>query len=151
MAMENQTIFDARAHRERRRGVGDRRHELGPHSRWFRRGAVALLNGNSCEAKFIRTFEKAILDHLGGADRATIPQRLYAARLAKIALRLELLDRKLADRTLTEFDTKLMGGLTGQYRLMLRDLLGVKGDTLDRSPINPHLAALTPKRSEDAT
>lgn len=152
MAMVDSVTPDAAARRKRRRGGADRRFELGPHSALFRRGAVGNLNGNTAEAKYLRTVERAILDHLGGADRTTVPQRLYAARLAKIALRLELFDRKLIeDGTLTDHDGKVYSALHSAFRLMLRDLLGLKGAILDRSPTAPHLAALTAKQREKAT
>ncbi|HWE72963.1 MAG TPA: hypothetical protein VG328_07375 [Stellaceae bacterium] len=101
----------------------DRRFELGPHSRLFGRGVIGDLNGNSREAKYLRSVEKAILDHLGGAERATIPQKLYAGRLAKIALRLELFDQKLIEEgQLTDFDNKVYASLHSAFRLMVRDL-----------------------------
>jgi hypothetical protein len=121
--MAEPTTFDAPAKRnQRRNGKGDRRRELGPHSRLFGRGAIGDMDGNSAPAKFIRTVERAVLDHLGGPDRASLPQKLLAARIAKTAYRLELFDRKLDEDGLTDYDARIYGALHNSYRLMLREI-----------------------------
>jgi len=50
---------------------------------------------------------------------------MICARLARVMLRMELLDEKIADGKATELDMKILGGLSSQFRLMLREI-GIK-------------------------
>jgi hypothetical protein len=53
-------------------GLGDKRFALGPYSRVIDRGAVGgLIDGRSREGRFLRTYEQALFDHVGG--RPSLP------------------------------------------------------------------------------
>jgi hypothetical protein len=70
----------------------DRRRRTGPHSRAINRGAIGGLNGNSAEAKFIKSYEAMLVAHCGGNPSAV--QRALIIRAARLAVHLELWDRK---------------------------------------------------------
>lgn len=95
----------------------DRRYELGPHSRLFSRGAIGRMNGNSVEAKFIKTIEAALVAHLGGSP--SVAQKLLIRRVARAMLQLELLDLK---HPLTDHDLRLASSLDGRVRCGLKVL-----------------------------
>jgi hypothetical protein len=106
---------------------------MGAYSRVFRRGGLAALNGRTWEGRFVRTVERALYEHLGGEDRATVPQKLLVGRLARVALRIELLDLKIGEGEATDHDVRLLGGLSNQYRLLLRDI-GIKSVAATQRP-----------------
>lgn len=97
------------------------RRSIGPYSRMLARGTV---NGRSREGRFLRAFEAQLTAHVGGAP--SITQRMLISRLARVALRLELFDEKLAAGPITDVDSRTYGALHNSFRLMLRDL-GIKG------------------------
>jgi hypothetical protein len=109
----------------------DRRRELGPHSRLFRRGAVGNMDGNSAEAKFVKTVEAGLVAHLG--RKVSIAQHLLIRRVSRAMLQLELLDAK---QSLTDHDFRLASSLDGRVRLGLREL-GLKA-----APQGPRLAEM---------
>lgn len=75
--------------------------------------------------------EAQLVEHVGGEPSAT--ERILIGRLARVALRLELFDEKLASGgAVTEYDTRVYGALHNSLRLMLREL-GLKG-TAARTP-----------------
>jgi hypothetical protein len=90
-------------------------------------------------------FERDLLEHCGGREQASLAQKLMINRLSRVALRLELMDDKLAAGTATELDVKIYGSLHTQYRMMLRDL-GLKSQP--RRP--PSLADLKREAREAA-
>ena len=96
--------------------------KLGPHSRTFDRGAIgSLVDGRSREGRFLRAFERQMVDFVGGAPSAA--QRILIGRLARVALRLELFDEKIAaGDSLTDHDGRVYGALHTSLRLMLREL-----------------------------
>jgi hypothetical protein len=105
---------------------GKHRYKLGPHSRILARGAIGNMNGNSVEAKFIKTIEAGLIAHLGG--KASIAQQLLIRRVSRAMLRLEMLDDK---ELLTEHDFRLASSLDSRVRLGLK-LLG-----LERAEVAP--------------
>jgi hypothetical protein len=92
---------------------------LRPYSRSLRR-RILHLDGRTAEGKFIRGLERELSAHLGG--NLSVTQRLLVARVAKVSLRIELLDAKITNGDGNEFDIKVLGGLSSQFRLMLREL-----------------------------
>jgi hypothetical protein len=123
------------------------RRQPGPYSRLFRNGALGGINGSSTEGRFLRDAEKQLTDHLGG--NLTLPQRLFVARLARVMLRLELLDTKIASGEGSEFDIKVVGGLSSQFRLMLREI-GLKSVPRAQRSLAEFEAEIIANRKGDA-
>ena len=111
--------------------------KVGPYSRWLRRGAAAKLDARTPEAKFMRALEHQLAAHLGGEP--TIAQKMMISRLARIALRLELLEQKFNKNAFTALDDRVYSALTTQFRMMLR-ALGLESPTLadggHRAPVS---------------
>lgn len=97
---------------------------IGPHSRLFRRGAVAGLDGRSAEARFLKTVEAQLTQHVGGDP--SVAERVLITRLSRIILRLSLFDDKIASGLGSDFDLKVIGGLDSALRNGLARL-GLKG------------------------
>ena len=116
---------------------------VGPYSRSLARGALGSIDGRSREGRYLRHAERALADCVAPHGEMTTPQRLWCARLARVMLRIELLDEKLAQGKATELDVKILGGLSSQFRLMLRDLLGRKAAQHRGPSLAEHLATLT--------
>jgi len=95
---------------------------VGPHSRTFDRGAIgSLFDGRSREGRFLRAFERQMIEHVGGTP--TVAQRVLVGRLARVALRLELFYEKIAaGDPLTDHDGRVYNALHNSLRLMLREL-----------------------------
>lgn len=95
---------------------------LTPMSRFFTR-PMRKLDGRTKEARFLKSTEAALVQHLGGPDRVSAPQRFLIQRLASNLLRLELYDERLAaGERLTDYDGKILSALQNSVRLGLRDL-----------------------------
>src|SRR5208282_1291400 len=65
---------------------------LGPYSRSIDRGALGLISGRSREERFLRAYEKMLVEHVGGDPSAV--QRALIGRCARLALHLELMDER---------------------------------------------------------
>lgn len=78
-----------------------------------------------------------MVKHVGGAPSVT--QKLLIARLARVALRLEIFDQKITDGDLTDHDARVYGALHNAFRLMLREI-GLK-PTAPRPPTIAEIAA----------
>lgn len=124
------------------------RTRLGPYSRVLELGAgSATLDLRSWEGRFLRAFERQLSEHVGGAP--SIVERLLISRLARVALRLELFDRKIDGGSLTDHDARVYGALHGQFRLMLREL-GMKGTTeAPGEALRRHTAALAEREAAE--
>jgi hypothetical protein len=120
---------------------------IGPHSRLFRAGAKGRLDGRSVEARYLRDAEAQLTAHVGNPS---VVERVLISRLARIVLRLTILDDKVARGEGTDYDVKVIGGLDSALRNGL-SRLGLKSASSERAPIDPHLAALTPRQREEAT
>ena len=70
----------------------DKRYATGPYSRALDRGAVDGLNGNTAEAKFIKSYEAMLTEHCGGNPTAV--QRQLIVRASRLACHLELWDQR---------------------------------------------------------
>src|ERR1051325_574222 len=81
-----------------------KRGDIGPYSRSIDRGAIGAVSGRSREGRFLRGYERMLLEHVGG--QGTIVQRAMITRAARLALHLELLDEKvfINGYSLTEHD-----------------------------------------------
>jgi hypothetical protein len=90
---------------------------LGPYSRLLDHGTV---DGRSREGRFLRATEARLLDHIGAG--ASCAQRMLINRLARVALRLELFDEKMAAGPITDHDGRVYGALHNSFRLMLREI-----------------------------
>src|SRR5437764_846053 len=59
----------------------------------IRRGVVGIaIDGRSREGRFLRTYERALIEHVGGSP--SVVQRQLIHRAARLALHLELMDEK---------------------------------------------------------
>jgi hypothetical protein len=105
---------------------------IGPHSRLLQRGTV---DGRSREGRYLRAIEARLLDHIGAG--ASCAQRMLINRLARVALRLELFDEKMAAGPTTDHDGRVYGALHNSFRLMLREI-GLKA--MPAHPAENHLA-----------
>jgi hypothetical protein len=66
---------------------------LGPYSRLIDRGAIGgLIDGRSREGRFLRQYEKQLLEHVG--NNPSVTQRCLIQRAARLALHLELMDER---------------------------------------------------------
>jgi hypothetical protein len=72
--------------------VADKRTIKGPYSRLIDRGALGVINGRTRAGKFLRAYEKMLIDHCGG--NPSITQRALISRTTRLALHLELLDER---------------------------------------------------------
>ena len=70
----------------------DKRTIRGPYSRLIDRGALGSIHGNTREGKFLRAYEQALIEHVGG--KPSITQRALITRTARLALHLELMDER---------------------------------------------------------
>jgi hypothetical protein len=126
-------------------GLADKRFELGPHSRAIDRGAVGgIIDGRSREGRFLRTYERALVEHVGG--RPSVTQRCIIQRAARLALHLELMDeRSLAgDHVFTTHDhLHYVSWSNALARLLAR--LG-----LDRADAKPEIDTLDRLYGKDA-
>jgi hypothetical protein len=67
--------------------------ELGPYSRSLDRGAIGtFIDGRSREGKFLRRYERMLIQHFGGSPSAV--QKAMISRAARCALHLELMDER---------------------------------------------------------
>lgn len=97
------------------------RGRLGAHSRVFRRGAVGgTLDARSREGRYLRTYEAALTQHVGGQPSAT--QRILITRASRLALRLELLDETALAGSSSDHDLRLYSSLNNHLRLVMREL-----------------------------
>jgi hypothetical protein len=121
--------------------------KIGPSSRIFARGAIGQLDGRSTEARFLKSVEGELLDHIG--PRPTITQRMLVSKTARIMLRLELLEQKeLSGNVLSDRDGRVCGALYNQMRLCFREL-GLKQQ--NATPKAPSLQDIAAKhRAEPA-
>jgi len=91
---------------------------LGPHSRAHR---FVKPDGRTREAKSMAKMRADLFAHVGG--QPSIAQKLLIERAVGIALRIQLLDRKLGDAMeLTDYDAKAYLGLSNALQRTLREL-----------------------------
>lgn len=123
----------------RRDGV---RKRIGAYSR---QGSLALIDGRCREAQFVKRHRADLARHCGGSPSTV--QAALIERCCWLALRLAQLEAKMATGELTEHDSNHFIAWSNAYaRTIAR--LGPTGAVSERSSIDPHLAALTPKQRE---
>lgn len=93
--------------------------DIGPYTPRHR---LRRIDRRSREWKFLAATEAELIEHLGGADRASVPQRILVGRIAADLLRCELLDEKAAAGTMTEKDGNVAHALRNSIRLALSAL-----------------------------
>jgi hypothetical protein len=113
---------------------GPKGKRYGPYSLSIQRGAIGNISGWSLAGKFIRRVEAELIHELGGAP--TFAQKLLIRRIARMTWQLDQFDQRFEDGTLTEYDTKMVGGLTNGVRLSLV-ALGLKGKAAERRSSSP--------------
>jgi hypothetical protein len=70
----------------------------------------------------LRAITSDLVNHVGGPDRVTVPQRILIERTAVDLLRLELLDAEMAAGTFSDHDGRIAHALRDSVRLALREL-----------------------------
>jgi hypothetical protein len=90
----------------------------GPHSRIVTRGAIGDFDGNSWEAKFLKTLERKYTEEAGGSASHSL-QRLII-RLSRVELRLELIER-IRPHEMTDHDGREYGALLGHFKRLRAD------------------------------
>lgn len=106
---------------------------------------LAKIDKRTREARRLRQIEHDLFEHLGGVDRASAPQRYMIERVAIDIVRLELLDAKMTDGTVTDLDARVAHALRNSTRLALREL-GMTEPPRDKPPsLAGHLSALRSK------
>ena len=112
---------------------------LGPHCRALRRGVIGdEIDGRSREGKFLRKCEAELVAQIGGEP--SFAQRLLARRIARVMLKLELFDAKMARDSWTDHDARTYGGLSNSLRLMLRELGLKAASTAKPNPLVEHFS-----------
>ena len=112
---------------------------LGPHCRALRRGVIGdAIDGRSREGKFLRKCEAELVAQIGGEP--SFAQRLLARRIARVMLKLELFDAKMARDSWTDHDARTYGGLSNSLRLMLRELGLKAASTAKPNPLVEHFS-----------
>ena len=102
---------------------------LRPHSRALSRGVIDDgIDGRSREGRFLRAVEAELVEHVGGSPSTT--QRILIHRCARLMLRLDIFDQKLADGAMTSHDARTYNALQNSLRLAIRDL-GLRSKGLD--------------------
>ncbi len=94
---------------------------IGPYSKGMRRG-LCRPDMRTREGRYLKEVEAGLLSHVGGWDKASVPQRLLIKRISTDMLRLELLDQRMSTGNMTDYDMKIGHALRAAIRLALRDL-----------------------------
>jgi hypothetical protein len=81
---------------------------------------MRIVDGNSCEANFLRRCQKSLIEHLGGEP--TVPQRALISRIAWCELRLTLLDKKMIESNETDYDNKTYNAHVNSVRRLYSQL-----------------------------
>jgi hypothetical protein len=112
---------------------------LGPHSRALARGVIGdAIDGRSREGKFLRKCEAELVAQVGGEP--SFAQRLLIRRIARVMLKLELFDAKMAGDNWTDHDARTYGGLSNSLRLMLREVGGKAAPAKRANPLAEHFS-----------
>jgi hypothetical protein len=113
--------------------------EIGPLSP---RQRLRRLDRRTRVGKFLIATERALIEHLGGPDHVTTPQRILIERVASDLLRLEMFDEKVsAGTSFTDHDARVFHALRNSVRLALRDLGFDKADAPPAQTLSGYLAS----------
>jgi hypothetical protein len=111
-------------------------HKLGPYSR---PETLSKRDGRTREARFLDSIRASLVGHLGGRPSAT--QSLLIQRAAQLTLRIDLLDRKMAENhELTDHDARTYLAWTASLSRLLR-ALGMKGAEQRGASLHDYLAS----------
>ncbi|SRR5216684_218189 len=140
MKVANQRTTTAKQRAGNRRPKGN-----GPYSRLLRNGTIS---GRTTAGRYLRAVEHELSQHVGGSP--SVVQRMLIRRLANVALRLELFDKKLGlGGKATDYDAKVYGALHTSFRLLCREI-GVKPAVAKPgAAFAEHIANLPQLESED--
>jgi hypothetical protein len=83
------------------------------------------------QGRFVRALEAELVEHFGG--RPSIAERLLIDRAVRLRVMLDMFDEKIASGNFTPHDQRTYGGLSSQFRLVLREL-GVKASAAASKP-----------------
>ena len=112
---------------------------IGPHSRAFARGSLGdVIDGRSKEGRFIRRYERDMIDQLGGSP--TTAQLLLIRRVARAAVQMEMIDRQLAKGEISAHAARVFSALSNQVRLGLREL-GLRAAPAPEQTLQQYLAS----------
>jgi hypothetical protein len=104
---------------------------LSAKSRVLRRGVLGdRVDGRSREGRFLSKIERELTQQVG---RPSFAQTLLIRRLARAALRLELIDERSLTGTLSDHDGRSFSALSNQVRLLAREL-GLKAAPAEKLP-----------------
>ena len=104
---------------------------LSAESRILRRGVLGdRVDGRSREGRFLTKIERELTRQIG---RPSFGQTLLIRRLARAALRLELIDERSLSGTLSDHDARSFSALSNQVRLLAREL-GLKAAPAAKAP-----------------
>jgi hypothetical protein len=107
---------------------------MGPYSRAIDRGALGgFISGRSREGRFLRTYEAALTEHIGG--HPSVVQKAMICRAARMALHLELMDERslFQGHPLTQHDyTHYCSWSNSLTRTLAR--LGLQPAAADKAP-----------------
>ena len=93
---------------------------LSAESRVLRRGVLGdRVDGRSREGRFLTKIERELTRQVG---RPSFAQTLLIRRLARAALRLELIDERSLSGTLSDHDARSFSALSNVVRLTAREL-----------------------------
>ena len=114
------------------------------------RHRLRRLDGRTREAQFVRRTEAELFEHLGGVERATVPQRILVQRIASDLLRLALFDDRIVrGEDISPHDGRIINALRNSVRLGLREL-GLKGEAARGPSLAERLAAERAERERAA-
>jgi hypothetical protein len=108
----------------------------GPYSLSIKRGAIGTLSGRTTAGKFIRRIEGELLAEIAQKEKGeepTFAQKLLVRRVARMMWQLDQFDRRFDEGSITDFDTKMIGGMTNAVRLSLV-ALGLKRENQKPKP-----------------
>jgi hypothetical protein len=96
---------------------------VGPYSRIFVRGVIGnSVDGRTEIGRYMRHMEFQLIQHCGGDDQLTFPQRLVITNIVRMGARLFLLDRKLSEGRGTDLDLRTYLGMLTSFRKATQSL-----------------------------
>lgn len=102
---------------------------------------LSKIDGRSTVGRRLRAITRELIDHCGGAGQISAAQRYLIERVAIDLIRLELLDQKMAEGSLSIGEGRIAHALRNAVRLCLRDL-GMKAAASRQPTLQEHLAAV---------
>jgi hypothetical protein len=99
--------------------------KLGPYSKEI---VLARPDGRTREARLVRQMRERLTEELGGSRRMTARQRVLVERAVYLQLRCAVLDKRLADGTFTDYDSKTYLAFSNSLRRAM-EALGLESVT----------------------